>query len=192
MRGEVEIFLKLFIEFAIKEPEDIDKLIGKTNDNIDGPALDAIIFAVSKLRELLQSDIESLKLPNALKVSIKLLKSFIEFIHQSKLLKHSRMARVKGTPVRSVRPSRRAAQTSQAITNALIGSKRNIGPALGRPIPAGGVEVKRMRTARKRDIKIKKLIAQPRQVSVKKNGQVVRRMTVRRKAYFPGRRRKTY
>ena len=75
--GEVEIFLKIFIELAIKEPEDIDKLIEKTNDNIDRPALDAIIFAVSKLRELLQSDIESLKLPNALKVSIKLLKSFM-------------------------------------------------------------------------------------------------------------------
>ena len=85
--GEVEIFLKIFIELVIKEPEDLDKLVGKTNDNIDGPALDAIIFAVSKLRQLLQSDIDSLKLPNALKVSIKLLKTFIEFIHQSKLLK---------------------------------------------------------------------------------------------------------
>ena len=84
---EVEIFLKIFIELAIKEPEDLDKLVEKTNDNIDGPALDAIIFAVSKLRELLESDIDSLKSPNALKVSIKLLKTFIEFIHQSKLLK---------------------------------------------------------------------------------------------------------
>ena len=102
------------------------------------------------------------------------------------------MPRVKSTPVRSARPSRRAVQTSQAISNILLGSKRNIGPALGRPVPTGGVRVKRIRTARKRDIKIKKLIAQPRQVSVKKNGQVVRTMTVRRKAYFPGRRRKTY
>ena len=85
--GEVEIFLKIFIELAIKEPEDLDKLVEKTNDNIDGSALDAIIFAVSKLRELLQSDIDLLKLPNALKVSIKLPKIFVEFIHQSKLLK---------------------------------------------------------------------------------------------------------
>ena len=85
--GEVEIFLKLFVELAIKDPEDLDKLVEKTNDNIDGPALDAIIFAVSKLRQLLQSDIDSLKLPHALKVSIRLLKTFIEFIHQSKLLK---------------------------------------------------------------------------------------------------------
>ena len=87
IEGEVEIFLKIFIELAIKKPEDINELIEKTNDNIDGPALDAIILAVSKLRELLQTDIDSLKLPNALKVSIKLLKSFIEFINQSKLLK---------------------------------------------------------------------------------------------------------
>ena len=86
--GEVEIFLKIFIELAISiEPEDLDKIVEKTNDNIDGPALDAIIFALSKLIQLLQSDIDSLKLPNALKVSIKLLKTLIEFIHQSKLLK---------------------------------------------------------------------------------------------------------
>ena len=57
--GEVEIFLKIFVELVIKEPEDLDKLVEKTNDNIDGPALDAIIFAVSKLRQLLQSDIDS-------------------------------------------------------------------------------------------------------------------------------------
>ena len=85
--GEVEIFLKIFIELAIKGPEDLDKLVEKTNDNIDGPALDVIIFAVSKLRQLLQSDIDSLKLPNALKVSIRFLKTSVEFIHQSKLLK---------------------------------------------------------------------------------------------------------
>ena len=84
---EVEIFLKIFVELAIKEPEDLDELVEKTNDNTDGAALDAIIFAVSKLRELLQSDIDSLKLPNALKVSIRLLKTFVEFIQQSKLLK---------------------------------------------------------------------------------------------------------
>ena len=90
--GEVEIFLKIFIELAIKEPEDLDKLVEKTNDNIDGPALDAIIFAVSKLRQLLKSDIDSLNLPNPLKVSIKLLKTFVEFIHQSKLLKTLRNA----------------------------------------------------------------------------------------------------
>ena len=34
--------------------------------------------------------------------------------------------------------------------------------------------------------KIKKLIAVPKNIEVKKNGQVVRRMTVRRRAIFPG------
>ena len=84
---EVEIFLKIFIELAIKDPEDINELMENSNDKTDCPALDAIILAVSKLRELLQTDTDSLKLPNALKVSIKLLKTFIEFINQSKLLK---------------------------------------------------------------------------------------------------------
>ena len=84
---EVEIFLKIFIELAIKDPEDINELIENSNDKTDCPALDAIISALSKLRELLQTDTDSLKLPNALKVSIKLLKTFIEFINQSKLLK---------------------------------------------------------------------------------------------------------
>ena len=85
-----------------------------------------------------------------------------------------------------------AAQTSHAISNILLASKRNIGPALGRPVLTRGVGVKKIPTTRKRNIKIKKLIAQPKQVFVKKNGQVVRTMTVRRKACFPGRRRKTY
>ena len=71
--------------------------------------------------------------------------------------------------------------------------KKNTGPAfIARPVPSGGVGVKKMPTRRNKSIKIKKLLAQPKQVSVKKNGQVVRRMTVRRKAYFPGRRRKIY
>ena len=84
---EVEIFLKIFVELAIKEPEEIDKLVESSNDKTDGVALDAIILAVSKLRELLKTDIDSLNLPNALKVSIKLLKTFIDFLNQSKLLK---------------------------------------------------------------------------------------------------------
>ena len=84
---EVEIFLKIFVELAIKEPEEIDKLIESSYDKTNGVALDAIILAVSKLRELLKTDIDSLNLPHALKVSIKLLKTFIDFLNQSKLLK---------------------------------------------------------------------------------------------------------
>ena len=85
--NEVEIFLKIFVELAIKEPDQTDKLIETSYDKTDGVALDAIILAVSKLRDLLKTDIDSLNLPHALKVSIKLLKTFIDFLNQSKLLK---------------------------------------------------------------------------------------------------------
>ena len=84
---EVEIFLKIFVELAIKEPEEIEKLVENSNDKTDGAALDAIILTVSKLRELLKADIDFLNLPHALKVSLKLLKTFIDFLNQSKLLK---------------------------------------------------------------------------------------------------------
>ena len=49
-----------------------------------------------------------------------------------------------------------------------------------------------MPSKRNKGIKIKKLLSQPKMVTVKKNGQVLRKMAVRRKAYFPGRRRKIY
>ena len=39
---------------------------------------------------------------------------------------------------------------------------------------------------RNRDIKIKQIIPQSRNIDVKKNGQVVRRMVVRRKTIYPG------
>ena len=84
---EVEIFLKIFVELAIKEPEEIDKILENSNDKTDGVVLDSIILAASKLRELLKTDIDSLNLPHALKVSIKLLKTFIDFLNQSKILK---------------------------------------------------------------------------------------------------------
>ena len=84
---KVEIFLKIFVELAIKEPEEINKILENSNDKTDGVVLDSIILAVSKLRELLKTDIDSLNLPHALKVSIKLLKTFIDFLNQSKILK---------------------------------------------------------------------------------------------------------
>ena len=120
------------------------------------------------------------------------------------------MPRTKLMP-RGKRPPRKAVINSTAINNAILGSKQNVGPALGaaaaalpgqsnaprrlgRPRPSGGVGVKTMDRYRKRnrDIKIKKVLPQPRIVNVKKNGVVVRKMTVRRKTYFPGRRKKVY
>ena len=97
------------------------------------------------------------------------------------------MPQIKSVSIRSARPSRAAAQTSKAINNALLGTKKNIRLAsLGRPVPTRGIGVKKMHTKRNKGIKIKKLLSQSKMVTVKKNGQVLRRMTVRRKAYFPG------
>ena len=69
VEGEVAIFLKILIELVIKEPEEIKSLIEKQSDNTDGPTLDAIILVVAKLRDLLRNDIDSLKIPTALKTS---------------------------------------------------------------------------------------------------------------------------
>ena len=45
---------------------------------------------------------------------------------------------------------------------------------------------------RNRTFKIRKLIAQPKNIEVKKNEQVVRKMTVQRRAIFPGKQRRVY
>ena len=95
------------------------------------------------------------------------------------------MPQVKSIPVRSARPSRGAAQVSKAINNALLGTKKKIGPAsLGRPVPTGGIGVKKMLSKRNKGIKIKKLLSQFKLVTVKKNEQVLRRMTVVERPIF--------
>ena len=90
------------------------------------------------------------------------------------------MARTKTTPRRSKRPMRNAAATSRAINRLLVTSNSPVDFSLTRK--TSGKRIKH--------IKIKKLLPQAKQVQVKKNGQVIRRMTVRRKSYYPGRRKK--
>ena len=46
-------------------------------------------------------------------------------------------------------------------------------------------ETARKKRVHPKNVKIKKLLSQAKQIEVKKNGQVVRRMTVRRKAIYP-------
>ena len=46
-------------------------------------------------------------------------------------------------------------------------------------------EIARGRKVHPKNVKIKKLLLQAKQIEVKKNGQVVRRMTVRRKTIYP-------
>ena len=86
MEGEVEIFLKILIELVIKEPEEIEYLIKKQNDKTDGPTLDAIILGVAKLTDLLKKDIDSLNIPSPLKTALKILRNFLNFISQTKIL----------------------------------------------------------------------------------------------------------
>ena len=64
-------------------------------------------------------------------------------------------------------------------------------PGLLRAAPcrrtAPGTSIKNIEgRVRNKTFKIKKLIAVPENIEVKKNGQVVRRMTVHRRAIFPG------
>ena len=106
---------------------------------------------------------------------------------------------------RGKRPPRAATVASLAINNILLnakkpnlvntnsqtGSKPSFVPA-NRPRSGVGVKnIERIRV-RNRAMKIKKLLPQPKNVEVKKNGVVLRRMVIRRRSHFPGRRKVTY
>ena len=83
---EIEVFLKVFVELIIKDPEEIKNDIKKDIDREDGAELNAILVAVSKLRELLKSDIDSPNLPKFMKTSLRLLKTFLDFIKSTKII----------------------------------------------------------------------------------------------------------
>ena len=58
--------------------------------------------------------------------------------------------------------------------------------------PRMGVKNMENRRARNRRYKIKKILTQPKNVEVKQNGRVVRRMVVRRSTIYPDSRRRNY
>ena len=58
--------------------------------------------------------------------------------------------------------------------------------------PRMGVKNMENRRARNRRYKIKRILTQPKNVEVKQNGRVVRRMVVRRITIYPGSRRRNY
>ena len=60
-----------------------------------------------------------------------------------------------------------------------------------RPPGMGGKNMEN-RQVRNRRYKIKRILAQPKNVEVKKNGRVVHRMVVRWSTIYPGSRRKDY
>ena len=86
---------------------------------------------------------------------------------------------------RGKRPNRaRAAKATAIAINNILARKRNT--------PPGGTGVKRIKTARNKNYKVKKLLPTFKKVNVKKGGVVVRTMTVRRKAHFPRKKRYVY
>ena len=80
---EVENFLKIFIRLGNSDEEIEKEDVGQ--DSEDG-TLDIIITATSKLNELPKGDIDSLRLPKLLKRSLKILRSFLNFIKTKKIL----------------------------------------------------------------------------------------------------------
>ena len=66
-------------------------------------------------------------------------------------------------------------------------NKQGQGSSRSAPTHSGGAGVKRMRLSRRQTAKwkIKRLAPPPRNISVKKNGRQVRKMTVRRNAIYP-------
>ena len=58
--------------------------------------------------------------------------------------------------------------------------------------PGMGVKNMENRRVRNRRYKIKKIFAQPKNIEVKQNSIVVRRMVVRRSTIYPGTRRRNY
>ena len=84
---------------------------------------------------------------------------------------------------RGKRPTRAAKSTAIAINNII---------ARARSRPSAGTGVKKMRTKRVKNLKIKKLLSKPNLVKVKKGRVVVRTMIVRRKSHYPGNSRKFY
>ena len=63
-----------------------------------------------------------------------------------------------------------------------------------RPARPPGMGLKNMERIRirNRQFKIKRMMKQPRNVEVKRNGRVVRRMVVRRRTVYPGEVRRNY
>ena len=105
---QTKIFLEVLNELIIKEPEEIELLTEKESDKTDGAALDAIILVVCKLTQLLQKDIDSLNIPNPLKTALKILKNFLNFVAQSKILnsiKHGKNKKHAGKKRKAVESS---------------------------------------------------------------------------------------
>ena len=150
----------------------------KAQDSEDGPIENTIILVVTKLISVLKGNIESLKLPKIIKIRLKKLKIYLFLT----------MARTK-VIARMVSEKRKNLQQRLAAQAAGKPRPARVAPSHRRAI--NGVKNIEERI-RNRTFKIKKLIAHPKNIEVKKNGPVVGKMTVQRRAIFPGEQRPVY
>ena len=150
----------------------------KAQDSEDGPIENTIILVVTKLISVLKGNVESLKLPKIIKIRLKKLKIYLFLT----------MARTKMI-ARMVSEKRKNLQQRLAAQAAGKPRPARVAPSHRRAI--NGVKNIEERI-RNRTFKIKKLIAHPKNIEVKKNGPVVGKMTVQRRAIFPGQQRPVY
>ena len=175
---EVNKFLLIFnllLETSLNEERLLEV---KTQDSIDGSTEDTIILVVTKLISILKGNVESLKLPKIIKIRLKKLKIYLFLT----------MARTKMI-ARMVSEKRKNLQQRLAAQAAGKPRPARVAPSHRRAI--NGVKNIEERI-RNRTFKIKKLIAHPKNIEVKKNGPVVGKMTVQRRAIFPGEQRPVY
>ena len=126
-------------------------------EETDGFVTDTILQIVNVLAGLLKNNIDSLNIPAVLKSTLKKLKSL--FIPQTKDSEEDKT----GDP-----ELKNAENKSETSETSGIGQKNN----------------DRIRF-RNRRYKIKKFLAQPKNIDVKQNGRIVRRMVVRRQTIYP-------
>ena len=150
----------------------------KAQDSEDGPIENTIILVVTKLISVLKGNVESLKLPKIIKIRLKKLKIYLFLT----------MARTKMI-ARMVSEKRKNLQQRLAAQAAGKPRPARVAPSHRRAI--NGVKNIEERI-RNRTFKIKKLIAHLKNIEVKKNGPVVGKMTVQRRAIFPGEQRPVY
>ena len=125
----------------------------------DGLMTDEILQIVNTIIQLLKNNIDSLNIPAVLKGSLKNCKACL-FRKQKTLkriiqvIQNQKMSRTQMRPRRPVRPAGRGEKNNDRIR------------------------------IRNRRYKIKRYVAQPKNVDVKQNGRVVRRMVVRRQTIY--------
>ena len=145
-------------------------LVQRINSNepqeeTDGLMTDLILQIVNTIIQLLKNNIDSLNIPAVLKGALKKLQSL--YILQTKdsrrviqAIQNQKMARTQMRPRRPARPAGRGEKNNERIR------------------------------VRNRRYKIKRYLAQPKNIDVKHNGKIVRRMIGRRQTIYPSTRRR--